>query len=33
MRKKSKKIFYSILAVLGIIAMVFLTIAPAFQGI
>ena len=31
MRKKTKKIFYGILATLGIIAMIFLTIAPAFQ--
>lgn len=32
MKKTARKKFYAILAVLGIIAMIFFTIAPAFQG-
>ncbi len=32
MKKRTKKILYAILAALGIIAMIFLTIAPTFQG-
>jgi hypothetical protein len=31
MNKKQKKVLWAILASFGIIAMVFLTIAPAFQ--
>jgi hypothetical protein len=32
MKKKSKKILVAIGAFIGIIAMIFFTIAPAFQG-